>query len=88
MGHWRLKIVFCLIFYCGGFLTAIYVLAPSTASAQTVAGTQTASLANVDTEAWAGKLRAGIEKAKCFAEDNALRAAEVIRSKIQQSETK
>lgn len=86
MSHWRLKIVCCLIFYCGGFLTAVYVLAPATAQAKTDTGAQSAALANVDTQAMAAKLRGGIEKAIRFAEDNALRAAEVIRAHTGQSE--
>lgn len=86
MSHWRLKVVCCLIFYCGGFLTAVYVLAPSTASAQTNTGTQNAGLANIDTQVMAAKLRGGIEQAIRFAEENALRAAEVIGAHTAQSD--
>lgn len=85
MSHWRLKFVCCLIFYCGGFLTAVYVLAPSTAAAKTDTETQNAVFANVDAQAMAAKLRGGIDKAIRFAEDNALRAAEVIRAQKGQS---
>lgn len=87
MGHWRTKILVSLILYFGGFLTAVYVLAPSSASAAADRpAAQGTALANVDTQAWAAKLRGGIDKVVSFAEDNALRAAELIRSNMEQSE--
>ena len=86
MRHWRLKIVCCLIFYCGGFLTALYMLAPSAASAQSDTQAQQTVLDGVHTQEWAVKLRGGINKAVRFAEDNALRAAEAIRAHTGQSQ--
>ena len=86
MRHWRLKIVCCLIFYCGGFLTAVYVLAPSRAAAQTGTQAHQSALGHVDTQAWAAKVRGGINQAIRFAEDNALRAAAVIAAHTGQSE--
>jgi len=88
MSHWRSKIVFSFMMYCGGFLTAIYYLAPSGAQGHTQGMPRTAAFANVnvDTQAWTERLRGGIDHVKSFAEDNALRAAELIRSQMEQSE--
>lgn len=88
MSHWRSKIVFSFMMYCGGFLTAIYYLAPSGAQARVQGAPQSAAFANVsiDKDAWTQRLRGGIDHVKSFAEDNALRAAELIRSQMEQSE--
>ncbi|MCE5185881.1 MAG: hypothetical protein LLF76_07130 [Planctomycetaceae bacterium] len=85
MGHWRSKILLGLILYFGGFFTAVYVLAPATAQARTDTTAQRTAFANVDTQALAGKLRGGLTQAVHFAEEQSLRAAEAIRSKMSQS---
>ena len=93
MGRWRGKILFALILYAAGFLTAIYTLAPSDLQA---AGTQdgladsgtqeqTTQRAGIDTQAWAASVRVGMSKAMSFAEEQALRFAEAIKTRMAQS---
>ena len=96
MGRWRRKLLLSLIIYSAGFASAVYVLAPSSAQASSDSSRATASSgwsANAETwidkaqaNQWAGKLKTGMDKFVSFAEDNALRAAEMIRSKTGQSD--
>ncbi len=92
MGQWRGKVLFMLIVYAAGFATALYVLAP--ADGQTADGTkgavagtleQTARGGCIDMPAWAASARAGMEKAASFAEEQALKLADVIKTQMAQS---
>ena len=94
MGRWRGKLLFAMIVYAAGFLTAIYVLAPSDILA--VAGgdgpfgriqDETTQRAGFDGRAWAASARAGMDKAIAFAEEQALHLAEKLRTSMQQSTT-
>ena len=96
MGRWRRKLLISLIVYSAGFASAVYMLAPSSAHASSET-TQMASASGwsanagtwidkAQTNQWAGKLKTGMDKIVGFAEDNALRAAEMIRSKTGQSD--
>lgn len=92
MGRWRGKILFTMIVYAAGFLTAIYVLAPS--AIQSVADgnglsgriqDETTQRAGFDGQAWAASARAGMNKAIAFAEEQALHLAEQLKTSMQQS---
>lgn len=96
MGRWRGKILFTLIVYCSGFLTAVYFLAPVSAAAlpetqsegqlsRLPAGEAFSGSAGIDYPAWAASIRSGIDICIRFAEENALRAADLFRSKMGQS---
>jgi hypothetical protein len=95
MGRWRRKLLLSLIVYCAGFATAVYVLAPSSAQASETTHTAAAAgwsanaetwIDKAQTSQWTGKLKTGMDKFVSFAEDNALRAAEMIRSHTGQSD--
>ena len=92
MGNIRAKILFTLFVFGAGFGTAVYMMTPSDAQA---AG-KTPSVASklwhrqaqsqpedtgVEAKEWAVAVRTGIDKCIHFAEENALRAAELIRQK-------
>lgn len=90
--RWRGKFLFAMIVYAAGFFTAIYVLAPSDLQAADsrngVSGwyqDQTAERAGADTPAWAASVRVGMSKAVSFAEEQALRLAGTIKSRMAQS---
>ena len=92
MGQWQSKFLLTVILYGAGFVTAVYLLTPCPAQAaeqvqvnETSIGSQVAiANAAIDTYAWAVRIRAGIDTGINFAEDNALRVADVIRSKMRQ----
>jgi hypothetical protein len=90
--RWRGKLLVALIVYAGGFFTAIYVLAPAdrqTASSRDGnpgwARDGTTQRAGFDAPAWAASARAGMTKAISFAEEQALRLAEKIKTSVEQT---
>lgn len=91
MGRWRGKVLFALIVYTAGFFTAVYVLAP--ADMQTAGGregipgcTQDGTAGTgFDSQAWSASVRAGMDKAVAFAEEQALLLVEKIKTGMQQS---
>ena len=95
MGKLPGKILFMMILYSAGFLTAIYLLVPSSTQAaeQTQNGvalsqqhsgqTATGNLTLNSTE-WVVPIRTGIDTCIAFAEEYALRAADVIRTQTGQ----
>ncbi len=95
MGQWRGKILFALIVYSAGFATAIYVLAPS--KFQEVSSRVTSSAVRTqdgtterdgfDSQAWAASVRVGMSKAVSFAEEQALQIAEMVKTRMEQSES-
>lgn len=95
MGKLPGKIVFSMILYGAGFITAIYLLVPSSVNAADQAqasetvnqlqDTQTATgIAAVGSQDWAVTVRTGIDTCIEFAEEYALQAADLIRSKMGQ----
>ena len=95
MGKLPGKIVFSLILYATGFLTAIYLLVPSPANAseqirsgETTTQSQDAQPVtgkiDINSQEWILTARAGIDTAIRFAEEYALRAADLIREKTGQ----
>jgi len=89
MGQWQNKILFTLILYGAGFVTAVYLLTPDPAQAaehaQASVWSQDATAeAGTHSHAWAVKIRAGIDTGIDFAEEYALRVADLIRAKMKQ----
>ena len=94
MGSWQNKILYTLIIFGAGFVTAVYFMVPSTAAADsthngemsTVASQAQAMPAHPDitSQAWAVSVRSGIDTCIRFAEEYALRAADLIRSQMGQ----
>lgn len=98
MGKWQSKILFTLILYAAGFVTAVYLLAPCPVQAadnaqdgQTQSWSQQAKTviakAQTSSPEWALKIRSGIDACIDFAEEHALQAADLIRSKMGQGKT-
>ena len=98
MGHWQSKFLFSVVLYGAGFVTAVYFLAPEPAlavdqiqTAETGSRLQFAQPAaettGIDSKVWVTKIRTGIDTSIHFAEENALRVADLIRSKMAQGST-
>ena len=96
MGKLPGKLLFFTIVYIAGFVTAVYFLAPESASATDHAqvGKVTSWLqqlkaenADTDSKEWVTKIRTGIDTSIDFAEENANRLADLIRSKMAQGKT-
>jgi hypothetical protein len=89
--QWRGKILFAMILYAAGFFTAIYVLTPSelqTADSRNGdSGWQekTTQWVAADAPAWTASVRGGMSKVISFAEEQALRLAETIKTQMAQS---
>ncbi|MHC5162848.1 MAG: hypothetical protein ACYSO4_07000 [Planctomycetota bacterium] len=77
MGPWQNKILFTLFLYGAGFVTAVYFLTPCQSQ-------QEQSNPDSNSRDWAIKIRSGIDTSIHFAEEYALRAADLIRSKMGQ----
>ena len=84
-----------MILYSAGFLTAIYLLVPSPAQAsgqtqqgETISRQQethsVAGIIDINEQEWILTARTGIDTCISFAEEYALRAADLIRSKMGQ----
>jgi hypothetical protein len=92
MGPWQNKILFTLFLYGAGFVTAVYFLTPCPVQAadqvQTgqshIQSQQEQSNPDSNSRDWAIKIRSGIDTSIHFAEEYALRAADLIRSKMGQ----
>jgi hypothetical protein len=95
MGHWQSKFLFSVVLYAAGFVTAVYFLAPESASAADQIQTAetgsrlqfaqpAAETTGIDSRVWVTKIRTGIDTSIHFAEENALRVADLIRSKMAQ----
>ncbi|RKY10649.1 MAG: hypothetical protein DRP56_00365 [Planctomycetota bacterium] len=93
MGRLPGKFLFCIILYGAGFVTAVYFLAPHPASAADQSQTAEASCQlqpaqavtasmGIDSKVWITKVRAGIDTSIHFAEEHALKIADLIRSKM------
>jgi flagellar basal body-associated protein FliL len=95
MGRLPSKFLFCIILYGAGFVTAVYFLAPKSASGADQS--QTAEMSSwfqpaqavtentgVDSKVWVMKVRAGIDTSIHFAEEHALKVANLVRSKMAQ----
>ena len=95
MGSWQSKILFTLVVFGAGFVTAVYFLVPCSAAAaeQTRIGEMSTGSCqaqavtgrpDITSQAWAVSVRSGIDTCIRFAEEYALRAADLIRSHMGQ----
>lgn len=94
MGKLPGKILFSLILYAAGFATAIYLLVPSPVQADQTQACESfdrsydaqhaTANAGIVSQPWVLKVRVGIDDCIQFAEEYALRAADVIRSNMGQ----
>lgn len=84
---WRSKFVFTLIVYFAGFASAIYCLAPAPESKGRASGRRSFR-ATFQSEEFAKSVNSGIHKAVDVGKETALRAAEMIRERIEEAKTK
>ncbi len=95
MRGWRIKFVFLLMVYFGGFATAIYTLAPvpenkAKASANSLfsrsktTGEKSSVFSALKSEDFAKSFNSGIHKCIEFGKDAAWRTARFIKQKIDQ----
>ncbi len=95
MRGWRIKFVFLLIVYFGGFATAIYTLAPvpenkAKASANSwfspskTAGDKSSVFSAIKSDEFAKSFNSGIHKCIEFGKDVTWRTAKFIKQKIDQ----
>jgi hypothetical protein len=92
MGKWRTRLLFNLILYSAGFATAVYVLAPSPAAASDGSRTCERSMglhsgtaeAGFGSQDWAIQMRAGMDKVKSFAEENAIKGIQAVKVWVDQ----
>jgi hypothetical protein len=95
MGKLPGKFLFCFILYAAGFVTAVYFLVPAPALAadqiqvaksdsQLQSDQPAADIMGIDSKVWIMKIRTGIDTSIHFAEENAVRVADFIRSKMAQ----
>jgi len=92
MSQWRTRLLWSLILFSAGFMTAVYVLAPSPATPsggqrscqRSMGSNQGTEHAGVDWQDRAATMRAGMDKAFSFAEDNAVRAFQSVKGWIDQ----
>ncbi len=95
MRGWRIKFVFLLIVYFGGFATAIYTLAPvpenkANASANSwfspskTAGDKSSVFSAIKSDEFAKSVNSGIHKCIEFGKDVTWRTAKFIKQKIDQ----
>ena len=91
MGQWRGKLLLMLIVYAAGFATALYVPAPAEQTAVCGAdgvGSETQDRTARDgfkAHPWAASAKAGMDQAFSFAEEQALRLAETMKSQLARS---
>ena len=88
MRGWRIKFVFLLIVYFGGFATAIYTLAPvpenNAARRPSLVAQVTGHESRITSQEFAQSFNSGIHKCIDFGKDAAWRTAKFIKQKIDQ----
>jgi len=89
MRGWRIKFVFLLIVYFGGFATAIYTLAPvsenkANASQSKMTEQKSSLYPTLKSDEFTKSLNSGIHKCIEFGKNAALRTAKFIKQKIEQ----
>ncbi len=92
MGRWRTTLMFSLILYCAGFITAVYVLAPPPETAYDDEGndeyyaqrqTQVDDTGACSQQRIAA-MRAGMDTVIHFAEEHAVKAIRALKARIAQ----
>lgn len=83
MGGVRSKLIWSLIVYCAGFLTAIYCLAPVPADSDNPdSGNKTFWHSVLKSDDFGNSLRAGLDQCVKAGAKTANRAAEMVKEKI------
>ena len=84
----RAKFVFLLVVYAAGFLTAIYCLAPAPEQTPGQATQRGSILGSLKSDEFAMSVNSGIHKAIGLSKEAADRAAQMIREKIEEAQSK
>ena len=86
MRGWRSKMLFMLVMYFAGFATAIYTLAPSSASASTACVSDEGGDPSFQADEVVLKIKTGMTKFFSIAEEKLSQAGTVIKKKMAESE--
>ena len=84
----RGKFVFLLVVYAAGFLTAIYCLAPTPEQTSGRSGQQGFALSALKSDEFAHSVNSGMHKAIDLGKETAVRAAKMIRERIDKAQSK
>jgi len=84
----RAKFVFLLVVYSAGFLTAVYCLAPAPEQTPGQATQRGSLLGGLKSDEFAMSVNSGIHKAIGLSKEAADRAAQMIREKIEEAQSK
>lgn len=84
----RAKFVFLLIVYAAGFLTAIYCLAPAPDQPPGRSGQRGFARKGLKSDEFARSVNSGMHKAIDLSKEAAQRAAQMIREKIDEAQSK
>ena len=85
---WRAKFVFMLVVYAAGFLTAIYCLAPTPDQPEGSSAQRGFALRALKSDEFALSVNSGMHKAIDLGKEAAQRAAQRIREKIDEAQSK
>lgn len=88
MFGWRAKLVFLLIVYFAGFATAIYCLAPVTASQTEEPYEKGLMRSAIKSDEFAHSFNAGMHKCLGFAKDATWRTGRFIKQKLDERDVK
>ncbi len=84
---WRTKLVFLLVVYAAGFLTAIYCLAPTPKNKSHEPLQMTQARVVLQSEALARSVNSGLHKCIDFGKEAAAQAAKFMRERMQQAKS-
>lgn len=85
---WRAKFVFLLVVYAAGFVTAIYCLSPAPEPTPGTSGQGSLTFKALKSDEFARSVNSGVHKAIDLSKEAAQRAAQRIRKKIQEAQSK
>lgn len=85
---WRTKFVFTLIVYAAGFATAVYCLAPEPDQASRQSGQRLLADGALNSREFAMSVNSGMHKAMDFGKEAATRAAQILREKVDEAQSK
>lgn len=85
---WRTKFVFLLIVYAAGFLTAIYCLAPAPQRSSGRGAQQGRIAKALKSDDFAKSVNSGMHKAIDLGKEATQRAAQLIRERIEEAQSK
>jgi hypothetical protein len=82
MCGWRSKLIFLLVVYFSGFATAVYTLAPAPEKCAYQAGAKDLTYAAFKSDEFAKSFNDGMHKCVDLGKDFALRAAKLMKEKL------